>query len=122
MKKSMHKKIPWTAADRARHKAIRDKFQREKPTPEELQATGDYESMTVGSSVLAQVIAHDLKAARAASGLSLAEVSERTGMDPSALSRLENGRQPNPTVDTLWRYAAAVGKDLRFVLAERPAD
>jgi transcriptional regulator with XRE-family HTH domain len=42
----------------------------------------------------------------------LATVSQRTGMDQATLSRLENGRQPNPTVDTLWRYAHAVGRQL----------
>jgi transcriptional regulator with XRE-family HTH domain len=33
-------------------------------------------------------------------------------MDQATLSRLENGRQPNPTIDTLWRYARAVGRQL----------
>ena len=34
------------------------------------------------------------------------------GIDQPALSRLENGHTPNPTLDTLWRYAAALGKRL----------
>ena len=42
----------------------------------------------------------------------MAEVSARCGIDQPALSRLENGHTPNPTLDTLWRYAAAVGKRL----------
>jgi len=33
-------------------------------------------------------------------------------MDPPALSRLENGHNKNPTLDTLGRYAAAVGRRL----------
>src|SRR5437899_2570676 len=33
-------------------------------------------------------------------------------MDQATLSRLVHGRQPNPTVDTLWRYARAVGRRL----------
>jgi hypothetical protein len=33
--------------------------------------------------------------------------------------RLENGRQPNPTVDTLWRYARAIGR--RLVLTHTEA-
>ena len=44
--------------------------------------------------------------------MTLAAVARRTGMDQATLSRLENGRQPNPTVDTLWRYARAVGREL----------
>ena len=53
-----------------------------------------------------------VKKAREAAGLTLAAVSKLTGMDQATLSRLENGRQPNPTVDTLWRYARAVGRQL----------
>lgn len=51
-----------------------------------------------------------LKAAREAKGLSLADVTELTGMDRSALSKLETGQRANPTVETLVRYAEAVGK------------
>jgi hypothetical protein len=53
-----------------------------------------------------------LKAAREAKGLSLADVTELTGMDRSALSKLETGQRANPTVETLVRYAEAVGKRL----------
>lgn len=53
-----------------------------------------------------------LKAARVAAGLSLADVRERTGMDRSAIAKLENGERANPTLDTLVRYAEAVGKRL----------
>jgi ribosome-binding protein aMBF1 (putative translation factor) len=49
-----------------------------------------------------------LRAHREALGLSLAVVSERSGIDQAALSRLENGRG-NPTVQTLSRYARAIG-------------
>jgi hypothetical protein len=45
-------------------------------------------------------------------GFTLAEVSRRCGIDQPALSRLENGHNQNPTLDTLWRYAAAVGRRL----------
>jgi len=34
------------------------------------------------------------------------------GIDQPALSHLENGHNKNPTLDTLWRYAAAVGRRL----------
>jgi DNA-binding Xre family transcriptional regulator len=59
-----------------------------------------------------------LKAAREAKGLSLADVTELTGMDPSALSKLETGQRANPTVDTLMRYAEAVGKHLVVSLTD----
>ncbi|MGA2621869.1 MAG: helix-turn-helix transcriptional regulator [Thermoguttaceae bacterium] len=53
-----------------------------------------------------------LKAERQAQGLSLSDVEERTGIGRSALSRLENETEPNPTVVTLTRYAEALGKKL----------
>jgi DNA-binding XRE family transcriptional regulator len=53
-----------------------------------------------------------LKAAREEQGLSLADLTRRTGMDRSALSKLETGQRHNPTVETLVRYAEAVGKRL----------
>lgn len=59
-----------------------------------------------------------LKAAREAQGLSLTDVTELTHMDPSAISKLENGQRPNPTVETLVRYAEAVGKRLVVTLAD----
>ena len=59
-----------------------------------------------------------LKAAREAQGLSLADVTARTGMDRSALSKLETGQRPNPTLETLVRYAEAVGKRLMVSLAD----
>src|SRR5437763_6963428 len=51
-----------------------------------------------------------LKKERLRRGLSIADVSERSGLDRAVVSRLENGKQDNPTVATLMRYAAAVGK------------
>ena len=59
-----------------------------------------------------------LKAAREARGLSLSDLTELTGMDRSALSKLETGQRANPTVETLVRYAEAVGKRLVVSLAD----
>ena len=61
-----------------------------------------------------------LKAAREAKGLSLSDLTEITGMDRSALSKLETGQRANPTVETLVRYAEAVGKRLVVSLADVP--
>ncbi len=60
-----------------------------------------------------------LKAAREAKGLSLADLSDLTGMDRSALSKLETGQRPNPTLETLARYAGAVNKRLVVTLVDR---
>jgi DNA-binding Xre family transcriptional regulator len=59
-----------------------------------------------------QELLEELKAAREQKGLSLADLTERTGMDDAALTQLETGQHPNPTLDTLARYAEAVGKRL----------
>ena len=59
-----------------------------------------------------------LKAAREAKGLSLSDLTKLTGMDRSALSKLETGQRANPTVATLVRYAEAVGKRLVVSLAD----
>ncbi len=59
-----------------------------------------------------------LRAAREARGMSLADLTSRTGMDRSALSKLETGQRPNPTIETLSRYAEAVGKRLIVSLAD----
>lgn len=57
-------------------------------------------------------VLNELKQAREAAGLSLADIRDRTGMDRSAIAKLENGARANPTLETLVRYAAAVGKRL----------
>lgn len=59
-----------------------------------------------------------LKATREAKGLSLADLTELTGMDRSALSKLETGQRANTTLETLVRYAEAVGKRLVVSLAD----
>jgi DNA-binding XRE family transcriptional regulator len=59
-----------------------------------------------------QALLNQLKDAREAKGLSLADLTDLTGMDRSAISKLETGQRLNPTIETLMRYAAAVGKRL----------
>lgn len=60
-----------------------------------------------------------LKKERLVQGLSLADMRERTGMGRSAISRLENNENANPTIETLTRYAQALGKDLRIALRDK---
>jgi DNA-binding XRE family transcriptional regulator len=59
-----------------------------------------------------------LKAAREEQALSLADLTRLTGMDRSALSKLETGQRQNPTIETLARYAEAVGKRLVVLLKD----
>jgi transcriptional regulator with XRE-family HTH domain len=48
-------------------------------------------------------------------------VERITGIDRSALSKLERGERPNVTFGTLRRYAAALGKRLRLELEDARA-
>jgi len=50
-----------------------------------------------------------LKAKRESLGMSLVDVERKSGLKPSAISRLENDPEANPTLLTLQRYASAVG-------------
>ncbi len=61
-------------------------------------------------------LARQLIAARAAAGLSQAQVAERMGTKASEVSRIEAGRQ-NVSMNKLRKYAKAVGKevDLRLI-------
>ncbi len=59
-----------------------------------------------------------LKAERQRLGLSLAEVGERSGIGKANLSRLENDQDPNPTMDTILRYAEALGRVIHIALSE----
>jgi hypothetical protein len=59
-----------------------------------------------------------LKAERLLQGLTLADLQQRSGIDPPALSRLESDADANPTVATLTRYAEALGKQLVVALVD----
>jgi DNA-binding XRE family transcriptional regulator len=109
----IHRDLNWTPDDRARHQAIRERFQKERPSLKQLVESGEYgPPMSFGVYLELRQAMADLKHARTEAGLSLADVSERSGIDKAALSRLENGVHDNPTVETLVRYAAALGKRL----------
>jgi predicted XRE-type DNA-binding protein len=57
----------------------------------------------------------ELKALRERSGISQAEVDQRSGIGRANISRLENLHLENPTLDTVLRYAHAVGAELHVV-------
>jgi DNA-binding XRE family transcriptional regulator len=95
-----------TQEEAAKYKAIR------KPVDEELPELIDRHHERLAALDELDELLQQLKAAREEKGLSLADLAELTGMDRSALSKLETGLRPNPTVETLVRYAQAVGKRL----------
>jgi transcriptional regulator with XRE-family HTH domain len=57
-----------------------------------------------------------LKETREKAGLTLADISAKTGMAVEYLSRLETGAQTNPTWKTLGAYANALGRRPQLVL------
>lgn len=63
----------------------------------------------------------ELKVERERLGLTLEEVGRRSGIGKANLSRLENAKDPNPTIATLMRYAEALGKDILITLNDRRA-
>jgi DNA-binding XRE family transcriptional regulator len=101
-----------TPEEAAKYKAIREQVATELPD----LIDRHHARMAVLDQL--QELLKQLKAAREEKGLSLADLTERTGMDRSALSKLETGQRPNPTIETLMRYAEAVGKRLVVSLAD----
>jgi len=115
-----HKKISSAAIAAARKRAqqARQKL-KEKPGVNELLTPQERNDASPFYFVLRSYI-QQLREAREGSGLTLADVAERTGMAVESLSRLETGAQTNPTWKTLGLYAVAVGR--RPFLSARIAD
>lgn len=107
---------PITPEDRERHRLIREKIAGELPelmaVGRRLKAAHDFRVAELHSAVA------ELRKAREKLGLSLADIRERTGIERSTLSRLENDQEANPTIATLDRYANAVGKQIVIMLAD----
>ena len=101
-----------TSGEAAKYKTIRDQVAAELP-----DLIVRHQERVASLDQLQELLMR-LKAAREAKGLSLSDLTELTGMDRSALSKLETGQRANPTVETLVRYAEAVGKRLVVSLAD----
>lgn len=93
----------------ARQRAAETRQQLEhKPSPSELLTPQEYADAAPFYFALRDYI-RQLKEAREAAGVTLAELSARSGLAVESLSRLETGAQTNPTWKTLGMYAAALG-------------
>ena len=94
---------------------------RERPGPDELIDQGELDELVPQAQFIElRALTVRLRELRQRMGLSLTDLSERTGLTRAAISRLENGWNLNPTLETLWRYAAAVGKRLAWQLEDVP--
>jgi DNA-binding phage protein len=118
MPKKMGKRIyrEATAEEKERHTRIRGQIQEELTDIKQRAKQQLAEVMQRG--IAMQHTMSVLKAERMKKGLSLSDMKERTGIERSTLSRLENHEEANPTVNTLIRYAEAVGKKMFIVFVD----
>jgi len=108
----------FTPEQRAQLREIARKTLAEKLTEAEMDASDKYSApmpFGVFQDLLFAMV--ELKKARESLGLSLADVSARTGIDRGSISKLENGLT-NPTFETIVRYAAGLGKRVGIVLED----
>jgi DNA-binding phage protein len=109
-----------TEAERERMRAVREQIDTERP---EILAKAR-ELKRARAAAVAQL--HDafalLRSERQSRGISLSELRQRTGIGRSALSRLENDPEANPTITTLARVADALGKQIVIQLVEKPKE
>lgn len=105
---------PSTDEERKRYRAA---LKEEKTAVEANKALG--RELLTERRELSAVVA-ELKILREQLEITLTELAERTGMTVGNLSRLENMQGSNPTIETLRRYAAAIGHRIEIaVVAER---
>lgn len=120
-RKRTYRKTETTPQELAELKVERERLSRDRPGPEDLLASGDFDGPYRQEQLMALLSTLAiLKQERERRGLSLAEMSERSGLDKAMISRLENGKILNPTVTTLWKYADAVGMTLRLSADKLP--
>jgi DNA-binding XRE family transcriptional regulator len=101
-----------TPEARAEEAKIREALNREYRETGTIEAAGD--AIATEDMIAFSRFMFSLRRERERLGLSLADVAKLAGIDKAALSRLENGLQINPTVNTLARYVRALGKSLKW--------
>lgn len=114
MTKRVFRKRNQTPVQEAHEAAVRERFQRERPSLRQLLESGDgTEPMTQYEYFELQVACRErLRPLREAAGLSLSDMAACTGMDRAAIQQLESGIHTNPTISTINRYLHALGKRL----------
>jgi transcriptional regulator with XRE-family HTH domain len=63
-----------------------------------------------------------LKEKRESLGWSRTELAEKSGVDSRTLEGLEQGRRPNPTMDTIKGLCKALGVTCDFFFLDDPTD
>jgi DNA-binding Xre family transcriptional regulator len=114
-----HDKPALSAEQHAAIKAIRDRSRKERPGPDELIDRGEIDELVSQAQYIElRALMARLRPLRERKGISLTDLSEQSGLTRAAISRLENGWNLNPTLETLYRYTEALGVGLRFVVEE----
>ena len=117
-----HDKPALSAEQRAAIEAVRERSRKERPGPDELIDRGELDELVPQAQYLeVRALGVRFRRVREGKGLSLTDASERSGLTRAAISRLENGWNLNPTLETLFRYADALGIGLRLT-ADDPTE
>lgn len=117
--KREYRKADHNREEIARIRAIREEFQRDKPTLDDLSKRDDFAgTMTLGEVMMMSSIFASLKTERLRQRLTLAQLESKTGISRSKLSRLESGKAGNPTIATIFRVSSALGKTVSCTLQD----
>src|SRR6267143_7037129 len=115
----IHRPRVQTPEQEAAERALRERFQEEKPTLEDLVERGDITQVfTMGEYWELRKTFAALKALREQQGLSIADLASRAGLDQASISHLEDGQVDNLTIATVTGYAKALGKRILVKLAD----
>ncbi len=123
MSRPVATKAELTLEQRAAFRAIREQAEIDRPGPDELIEQSDVEEF-VSQGAFMELLAwvDAIRRERERKGLSLTDVAERSGLTRAMVSKMENGRNPNPTLDTLARYALAMDMELKLSAVPIAAD
>lgn len=118
MSHSIQRKIERSPEELARLKAIRERYQREKPSLADLHSAGA-EFAPVGEVILLRCLAHELKEERERQKIPLEQLAVSIDMEPGFLEEVEAGSVRVLRLGVLCQIAHALGKNILCTLVER---
>jgi len=123
MSKLTNPKLDLTPEQKAAFEAIRERTLHDRPGLDELIARGEVDDPVPQALYLElMALVERLKRRREELGLSLTDLHERSGLPRAGISKLENGWNHNPTLDTLYRYALGMGLHIEMTTREIPSE
>ena len=113
-----HRPRVQTPEQAAEEKAIRQRYQTERPSLQTLLDSGDIQQVfSMGEYWELRKTFAALKALREQQGLSISDLASRA-LDQASISHLEEGQVDNLTIATVTGYAKALGKRVLVKLAD----